>query len=63
MEVLFYEFKRISEEEIKESNSKAYGSFLFDTGLAIVKKIDHEFDEDEVDTSSFKEMFEAMSKL
>ena len=59
----FYEFKRISEEEIKESNSKAYGSFLFDTGLAIVKKIDHEFDEDEVDTSSFKEMFEAMSKL
>ena len=59
----FYEFIRISEEEIKESNSKAYGSFLFDTGLAIVKKIDHEFDEDEVDTSSFKEMFEAMSKL
>ena len=44
----FYEFKRISEEEIKESNSKAYGSFLFDTGLAIVKKIDHEFDENEV---------------
>ena len=59
----FYEFKRISEEEIKESNSKAYGSFLFDTGLAIVKKIDHKFDEDEVDTSSLKEMFEAMSKL
>ena len=59
----FYEFIRISEEEIKESNSKAYGSFLFDTGLAIVKKIDHEFDEDEVDTSSFKKMFEAMSKL
>ena len=59
----FYEFIRISEEEIKESNSNAYGSFLFDTGLAIVKKIDHEFDEDEVDTSSFKEMFEAMSKL
>ena len=59
----FYEFIRISEEEIKESNSKAYGSFLFDTGLAIVKKIDHKFDEDEVDTSSFKEMFEAMSKL
>lgn len=59
----FYEFIRISEPEVKESNSKAYGSFLFDTGLAIVKKIDHEFDEDEVDTSSFKEMFEAMSKL
>ena len=38
-------------------------SFLFDTGLAIVKKIDHEFDEDKVDRSSFKEMFEAMSKL
>ena len=60
----FYEFIRISEPEVKEeSNSKAHGSFLFDTGLAIVKKIDHEFDEDEVDTSSFKEMFEAMSKL
>ena len=59
----FYEFKRISEEEAKETTEAAYGSFLFDTGLAIVKKIDHEFDEDEVDTSSFKEMFEAMSKL
>ena len=59
----FHEFKRISEEEAKEINKAAYGSFLFDTGLAIVKKIDHEFDEDEVDTSSFKEMFEAMSKL
>ena len=59
----FYEFKRISEEEAKETIEAAYGSFLFDTGLAIVKKIDHEFDEDEVDTSSFKEMFEAMSKL
>ena len=59
----FYEFIRISEEEAKETIEAAYGSFLFDTGLAIVKKIDHEFDEDEVDTSSFKEMFEAMSKL
>ncbi len=59
----FYEFKRISEEEAKETIEAVYGSFLFDTGLAIVKKIDHKFDEDEVDTSSFKEMFEAMSKL
>jgi hypothetical protein len=59
----FYEFKRISEEEAKETTEAVYGSFLFDTGLAIVKKIDHEFDEDEVDTSNFKEMFEAMSKL
>ena len=59
----FYEFKRISEEEAKETIEAVHGSFLFDTGLAIVKKIDHEFDEDEVDTSSFKEMFEAMSKL
>ena len=60
----FYEFIRISEEEAKETIEEAvYGSFLFDTGLAIVKKIDHKFDEDEVDTSSFKEMFEAMSKL
>ena len=59
----FYEFIRISEPEVKESNSKAYDSFLFDTNLAILNKIDHEFDEDEVDTSSFKEMFEAMSKL
>ena len=59
----FYEFKRISEEEAKEATEAVYGSFLFDTGLAIVKKIDHEFDEDEVDTSNFKEMFEAMSKL
>lgn len=57
----FYEFIRISEED--ETTEAVYGSFLFDTGLAIVKKIDHEFDEDEVDTSSFKEMFEAMSKL
>ena len=59
----FYEFKRISEEEAKETIEAVYGSFLFYTGLAIVKKIDHEFDEDEVDTSSFNEMFEAMSKL
>jgi hypothetical protein len=59
----FYEFKRISEPEVKETNEAVYGSFLFDTGLAIVKKIDHEFDEDKVDTSNFKEMFEAMSKL
>lgn len=59
----FYEFKRISEEEAKETAEAVYGSFLFDTGLAIVNKIDHKFDEDEVDTSSFKEMFEAMSKL
>ena len=59
----FYEFKRISEEEAKETIEAAYGSFLFDTNLAIVNKIDNEFDEDEVDTSSFKEMFEAMSKL
>ena len=59
----FYEFKRISEEEAKETIEVVYCSFLFDTGLAIVKKIDNEFDEDEVDTSSFKEMFEAMSKL
>ena len=59
----FYEFKRISEEEAKETIEAVYGSLLFDTDLAIVKKIDHKFDEDEVDTSSFKEMFEAMSKL
>ena len=59
----FCEFIRISEPEVKETNSKAYGSFLFDTNLAIVNKIDYEFDEDEVDTSSLKEMFEAMSKL
>ena len=59
----FYEFIRISQQEVKETNEAVYGSFLFDTGLAIVKKIDHKFDEDEVDTSSFKEMFEAMSKL
>ena len=59
----FYEFKRISEEEAKETIEVVYCSFLFDTGLAIIKKIDNEFDEDEVDTSSFKEMFEAMSKL
>lgn len=59
----FCEFIRISEPEIVGANKEAYGSLLFDTGLAIVKKIDHKFDEDEVDTSSFKEMFEAMSKL
>ena len=59
----FYEFIRISEAEAKETNKAVYGSFLFDTGFAIVKKIYNEFDEDEVDTSSFKEMFEAMSKL
>ena len=59
----FYEFIKISEPGMKESTEAVYGSFLFDTGLAIVKKIDHEFDEDKVDTSSFKEMFEAMSKL
>ena len=59
----FYEFIRISEPECEETTEAVYGSFLFDTGLAIVKKIDHKFDEDEVDTSSFKEMFEAMSKL
>lgn len=59
----FYEFVRFPEPEVEEANEAIYGSFLFDTGLAIVKKIDHEFDEDEVDTSSFKEMFEAMSKL
>lgn len=59
----FCEFIRISEPEVCQINKEAYGSLLFDTGLAIVKKIDYEFDEDEVDTSSFKEMFEAMSKL
>ena len=59
----FYEFVRFSEPECEETTEAVYGSFLFDTGLAIVKKIDHEFDEDEVDTSSFKEMFEAMSKI
>ena len=59
----FCEFIRISELEAKETNSKAYGSFLFDTNLAIVNKIDYKFDEDEVDTSSLKKMFEAMSKL
>ena len=59
----FYEFIRISEPEVEESNSKSHGSFLFDTNLAIVNKIDYEFDEDKIDTSSFKEMFEAMSKL
>ena len=59
----FCEFIKSSEPEVKESNSKAHGSFLFDTNLAIVNKIDYEFDEDKVDTSSFKEMFEAMSKL
>lgn len=48
---------------MRESNIKAHGSFLFDTNLAIVNKIDYEFDEDKIDTSSFKEMFEAMSKL
>ena len=59
----FYEFVKISEPESVETTEVVCISFLFDTGLAIVKKIDHEFDEDEVDTSSFKEMFEAMSKL
>ena len=59
----FYEFKRISEEEAKETIEAVYDSFLFDTCLATMKKIDHKFDEDEVDTSNFKEMFEAMSKL
>lgn len=59
----FYEFIRISEEEAKETIEVVCISFLFDTGLAIVKKIDHKFDEDKVDTSSFKEMFESMSKL
>ena len=59
----FCEFIRISEPEVKESNSKVYGSFLFDTNLAIVNKIDYKFDENKVDTSNLKEMFEAMSKL
>ena len=59
----FYEFIKISEPECVETTEVVCISFLFDTGLAIVKKIDHEFDEDKVDTSSFKEMFEAMSKL
>ena len=59
----FYEFIKISESESVETTEVVCISFLFDTGLAIVKKIDHEFDEDKVDTSSFKEMFEAMSKL
>lgn len=59
----FCEFIKSSEPEVGESNSKAHGSFLFDTNLAIVNKIDYEFDEDKIDTSSFKEMFEAMSKL
>ena len=59
----FYEFIRISEPESVETTEVVCISFLFDTGLAIVKKIDNEFDEDEVDTSSFNEMFEAMSKL
>ena len=59
----FYEFIKITEPEVKKTIEVVCISFLFDTGLAIVKKIDHEFDEDKVDTSSFKEMFEAMSKL
>lgn len=59
----FYEFIRISEPEARETNIKAHGSFLFDTNLAILNKIDYKFDEDKVDTSSLKEMFEAMSKL
>ena len=59
----FCEFIKSSEPEVREKNIKAHGSFLFDTNLAIVNKIDYKFDEDEVDTSSFKEMFEAMSKL
>lgn len=59
----FCEFIKSSEPEVREKNIKAHGSFLFDTNLAIVNKIDYEFDEDKIDTSSFKEMFEAMSKL
>lgn len=59
----FYEFIRISEPESEETAEAVYETFLFDTNLAIVNKIDYEFDEDEVDTSSLKEMFEAMSKL
>ena len=59
----FYEFIKISESESVETTEVVCISFLFDTGLAIVRKIGHEFDEDKVDTSSFKEMFEAMSKL
>ena len=59
----FYEFIRFPETENVDGDARVYDSFLFDTDLATIKKIDHEFDEDEVDTSSFKEMFEAMSKL
>lgn len=59
----FCEFIKSSEPEVREKNIKAHGSFLFDTNLAIVNKIDYKFDEDKIDTSSFKEMFEAMSKL
>ena len=59
----FYEFIRIPEPENVHEDVGVYDSFLFDTCLATVKKIDYKFDEDEVDTSSFKEMFEAMSKL
>lgn len=54
---ILVKFKEVLEQ------GKSARTVKFDTGLAIVKKIDHEFDEDEVDTSSFKEMFEAMSKL
>ena len=59
----FYEFIRFPEPENVDEDTVVYDSFLFDTDLATVKKIDYEFDEDKVDTSSFKEMFEAMSKL
>lgn len=59
----FYEFIRFPEPENVHEDVGVYDSFLFDTCLATMKKIDHEFDEDKVDTSSFKEMFEAMSKL
>lgn len=59
----FYEFIRFPEPEKVHEDVVVYDSFLFDTNLAIVNKIDYKFDEDEVDISSFKEMFEAMSKL
>ena len=59
----FYEFIRFPEPENVHEDVGVYDSFLFDTCLATMKKIDHKFDEDKVDTSSFKEMFEAMSKL
>lgn len=59
----FYEFIRFPEPENVHEDVGVYDSFLFDTCLATMKKIDYKFDEDKVDTSSFKEMFEAMSKL